>query len=54
MQALRQYLNLLEASFERYEYLEKSGAPDNILYTEKGLIARQLQFLSKAHAKLAK
>ena len=47
-QPLRQYLDLLKTSFERYEYLKKSGVSDIILYTEKGLIDRQIQFLSKA------
>lgn len=46
MQSLRQGLCLLEKSLERYEYLKNSGAPEIILYTEKGLIGRQLQFLS--------
>ena len=48
LQPLRQYLDLLKTSFERYEYLKKSGVSDIILYTEKGLIDRQIQFLSKA------
>jgi hypothetical protein len=47
MQSLRQGLCLLEKSLERYEYLKNSGAPEIILYTEKGLIGRQLQFLSR-------
>jgi len=47
MQSVRQGLCLLERSLERYEYLKNSGAPEIILYTEKGLIGRQLQFLSR-------
>jgi hypothetical protein len=54
LQPLHQYLDLLKTSFERYEYLRKSGVPDVILYTEKGLIKRQLQFLSKACAQMTK
>lgn len=46
MQSVRQGLCLLERSLERYEFLKNSGAPEIILYTEKGLIGRQLQFLS--------
>jgi hypothetical protein len=48
LQPLRQYMDLLKASFERYEHLKRSGVSDVILYTEKGLIERQMQFLSKA------
>ena len=48
LQPLRQYLDLLKTSIERYECLKKSGVSDIILYTEKGLIDRQIQFLSKA------
>jgi hypothetical protein len=54
LQSLSQSLDLLETSLERYEYLKKWGAPDIILYTEKGLIDRQLLFLSKIHAELTK
>ena len=54
LQSLSQCLDLLETSLERYEYLKKAGAPDIILYTEKGLIDRQLTFLSKVHAGLTK
>ena len=54
LQSLRQCLHLLETSLERYEYLKKWGAPDIILYTEKGLIDRQLLFLSKVRAELTK
>ena len=53
-QPLRQYLDLLKTSFERYEYLKKSGVSDIILYTEKGLIDRQIQFLSKACAQMTR
>ncbi|HVN96651.1 MAG TPA: hypothetical protein VMT62_09495 [Syntrophorhabdaceae bacterium] len=52
MQSLRQYLSLLGSSLDRYEYLKKSGAPDVVLYTEKGLINRQLMFLSKICSEL--
>jgi len=51
LQPLRQYVDLLKTSFERYEYLKKSGVADVILYTEKGLIDRQMKFLSKAYAR---
>jgi flagellar biosynthesis chaperone FliJ len=54
LQPLRQYLDLLKTSLERYEYLKKSGVSDVILYTEKGLIDRQMQFLSKACAQLTR
>jgi hypothetical protein len=54
MQSLRQCLYLLETSLDRYEHLKKSGTPDIILYTEKGLINRQLLFLSKVCAELTK
>ena len=52
MRSLRQCLYLLETSVDRYEYLKKSGASDVALYTEKGLIDRQLLFLSKVSAEL--
>ena len=52
LQPLRQYLDLLKTSLDRYTYLKESGVPDSILYTEKGLIERQLQFLSKVCEKL--
>jgi hypothetical protein len=54
IQSLRQCLYLLETSLDRYEYLKKSGTPDVILYTEKGLIDRHLLFLSKVRAELTK
>ena len=54
MQSLRQCLYLLETSLNRYESLKKSGTSDIILYTEKGLINRQLLFLSKVCAELTK
>jgi hypothetical protein len=54
LQPLRQYLDLLKTSLERYEYLKKSGVSDVILYTEKGLIDRQMQFLSKACTQLTR
>ena len=54
MQSLRQCLYLLETSLDRYESLKKSGTSDIILYTEKGLINRQLLFLSKVRAELTK
>ena len=54
IQPLRQYLGLLRMSVDRYEYLKKSGAPDAILYIEKGLIDRQMLFLSKAFVQLKK
>jgi flagellar biosynthesis chaperone FliJ len=54
LQPLRQYLDLLKTSLERYEYLKKSGVSEVILYTEKGLIDRQMQFLSKACAQLTR
>jgi hypothetical protein len=49
---LHQYLNLVQASLERYEYLKKSGVPDVVLFIEKGLIDRQMLFMSKAFAQL--
>jgi hypothetical protein len=52
MQKLHQYLDLLQTSLDRYGYLKKSGAPDIVLYMEKGLIDRQMLFLSKAFAQL--
>ena len=54
MQPLRQYLALLRMNVNRYEYLKKSGAPDAILYIEKGLIDRQILFLSKVSKELMK
>ncbi len=54
MQPLRQYLGLLRMNVNRYEYLKKSGVPDAILYIEKGLIDRQVLFLSRACEKLSK
>lgn len=54
MQLLRQYLALLRMNVNRYEYLKKSRAPDAILYIEKGLIDRQILFLSKACMELTK
>jgi hypothetical protein len=54
IQSLRQCLYLLETSLDRYEYLKKSGTPDIILYAEKGLIERQLLFLSKVRTELTK
>ena len=54
MQPLHKYLDLLQTSLDRYEYLKKSGTPDVILYMEKGLIDRQIVFLSKACAQLIK
>jgi len=54
LQSLSQCLDLLETSLKRYEYLKNWGAPDIILYAEKGLIDRQLLLLSKVHAELTK
>ena len=54
IQPLRQYLGLLRMNVNRYEYLKESGAPDAILYVEKGLIDRQMLFLSKACTELKK
>jgi hypothetical protein len=54
MQKLHQYLDLLQTSLDRYGYLKKSGAPDIVLYMEKGLIDRQMLFLSKAFAQPTK
>ena len=54
IQPLRQYLGLLRMNVDRYEYLKKSGAPDAILYIEKGLVDRQVLFLSKACTELKK
>jgi hypothetical protein len=53
-QPLHKYLDLLQTSLDRYEYLKKSGTPDVILYMEKGLIDRQIVFLSKACIQLVK
>jgi hypothetical protein len=53
-QPLRQYLDLLQTSLDRYEYLKKSGTPDIILFVEKGLIDRQILFVSKACEQLTK
>jgi hypothetical protein len=49
-----QYLDLLQTSLDRYDYLKKSGVHDIVLYMEKGLIDRQMLFLSKAFAQLTK
>ena len=54
IQPLRQYLGLLRMNVNRYEYLKESGAPDAILYVEKGRIDRQVLFLSKACTELKK
>jgi hypothetical protein len=54
IQSLRQCLYLIETSVNRYEDLKKSGASDVVLYAEKGLIARQLLFLSKVSVELGK
>jgi hypothetical protein len=54
MQPLLQYLDLLHMSLDQYEYLKKEGAPDIVLYMEKGLIDRQIQFLSKVCGELTK
>jgi len=54
IQSLRQCLYLLKISLDRYEHLKKSGTPNIILYTEKGLIDQQLLFLSKVLAELTK
>ena len=54
MQPLRQYLFFLHMSLDRYEYLKKLGVPDIVLCMEKGLIDRQMLFLSKACAELTK
>jgi hypothetical protein len=54
MQPLHKYLDLLQTSLDRYEYLKKSGTPDVVLYMEKGLIDRQIVFLSKACIQLIK
>jgi hypothetical protein len=51
-QELRKYLDLVQKSLDRYEYLKKSGVPDVVLYIEKGLIDRQMLFLSKAFEQL--
>jgi hypothetical protein len=52
MQPLHKYLDLLQTSLDRYEYLKQSGMPDVVLYMEKGLIDRQIVFLSKACTQL--
>ena len=54
MQPLRQYFDLLKTSVDRYKYLKNSGAPDIILYMGKGLVDRQVLFLSKACERLEK
>ena len=54
MQTLHKYLDLLQTSLDRYGYLKKSGVPDIVLYMEKGLIDRQMVFLSKAFVQLIK
>jgi hypothetical protein len=54
IQKLHQYLDLLQTSLDRYGYLKKSGVPDIVLYMEKGLIDRQMLFLSKAFVQLTK
>ena len=53
-QSLCQCFYLLEKSLNRYEHLKGSGAPDLVVDTEKVLIARQLQFLSKLSEELTK
>jgi hypothetical protein len=52
VQRLHHYLDLVQTSLDRYEYLKKSGVPDAVLFIEKGLIDRQMLFLSKAFAQL--
>ena len=54
IQPLHKYLDLLQTSLDRYEYLRKSGTPDIVLYMEKGLIDRQIVFLSRACGQLIK
>jgi hypothetical protein len=51
--SLHQYLQLLEKSLERYKYLRQSGAPDILVDSEKALIARQLQSLSRLSSELS-
>ena len=46
------YFDLLEASYERYEYLKDSGASESILFVERGLIDNQLGFLFRCYKKV--
>jgi hypothetical protein len=52
LQPLLQYLDMFKTSVDRFTYLKKSGVSEDILYVEKGLIDRQLLFLSKICEKL--
>lgn len=52
LQFVHNYFNLLKESYERYDYLRKSGASEGILFVEKGLIDNQLQFLFKSYKKI--
>jgi hypothetical protein len=47
LQPLLQYLDMLKTSLDRFTYLKESGVTQDILYAEKGLIDRQLLFLSR-------
>lgn len=47
------YFDLLKESYERYEYLKKSGASEAALFIEKGLIDNQLHFLFKCYQKIS-
>ena len=51
--SLHQYLQLLGKSLDRYQYLKQSGAPDILIDSEKALIARQLQSLSRLSSELS-
>jgi|WetSurMetagenome_2_1015567.scaffolds.fasta_scaffold847075_1 hypothetical protein len=52
LQPLIQYLEMLKTSLDRFTYLKESGASEVILYVEKGLIDRQLLFLSRVCGRL--
>ena len=52
LRPLIQYLDILKTSFDRLTYLKESGVSEDILYVEKGLIDRQLLFLSKVCERL--
>ena len=51
--SLHQHLQLLEKTLDRYKYLKQSGAPDILIDSEKALIARQLQSLSRLSSELS-
>ncbi len=52
LQPLREYFDLYKESCERYEYLKESGVSESVLFVEKGLMRRQLQFLLNSCEKL--